>query len=361
MYHDAVFIMPHVGERQILSLITKCDNEPNGCEWAGELRSLDEHLARCGFTLLLCPNKCQKADKMVKVLRKDLERHSEECPRRLYKCRHCQEVGEYEERTTTHLDECPLIEVPCPKRRCIASIARRDLSKHREECLFEQVSCKYASIGCKEQILRKDQEEHEADSQQHIKLAIDSFHQQQIRIREQERMLAHLRSREMPILYKFTSYNKHRRNDDKIYSPAFYTEPGGYKLCISVCANGSGDGKNVAISVYVYLMKGENDDHLPWPFTGKVTLELLNQLQDENHHSRKVTFTLDKPCSQRVINEDSSSLGWGLRSYIPHSDLDYNPAKNCQYLKDDCLYFRISVDAEGSTKPWLIQQMDGIH
>ena len=59
------------------------------------IRSLDKHLASCGFTLLPCPNKCQKADKMVKVLRKDLERHSKECQRRLYKCHHCQEVGEY--------------------------------------------------------------------------------------------------------------------------------------------------------------------------------------------------------------------------------------------------------------------------
>ena len=31
----------------------------------------------------------------------------------------------------------------------------------------------------------------------------------------------------------------------------------------------------------------------------------------------------------------------GLPYFIAHSDLDYNPAKNCQYLKYDCLQFRV--------------------
>ena len=154
--------------------------------------------------------------------------------------------------------------------------------------------------------------------------------------------------------YILTNYDQHKTAGDKIYSPAFYTSHLGYKMCISVYAIGDGEGKGTHVSVYAYLMKGENDDYLPWPFTGTVTIDLLNQLVDKNHHSISITFTSDNECSQRVMSkEETLSSGWGNQIYISHSDLGHNTAKNCQYLKDDRLYFRISVDTKSST-PWLI-------
>ena len=46
-------------------------------------------------------------------------------------------------------------------------------------------------------------------------------------------------------------------------------------------------------SISVTLMKGENDDHLTWPFTGTVLIELLNQLEDKNHHKVAVELPAD--------------------------------------------------------------------
>ena len=79
-------------------------------------------------------------------------------------------------------------------------------------------------------------------------LAVDTDSQQQIKI---ENIQA--QSREMSVIYKFTSFNQHKILRDKIYSPAFYTSPKGYKMCISMYANGNGDGVNTHVSVYVYL------------------------------------------------------------------------------------------------------------
>jgi hypothetical protein len=346
-----IIIFHTTGERDILALKARCDNSSNGCGWIGELCSLDQHLAGCGFTLLPCPNKCSKDDKVVQVLRKDLKKHTKkECPRRQYECPHCQEVGEYQERTTKHLEECPMVEIPCPNGGCKTHLKRRDLPKHRKECLFEKVPCKFSIIGCMEKVECKDLEEHERDSQHHLQLAVDTVRQQQIII---SNMQAH--SREMPVLYKFTNFDQHKTLHDLIYSPAFYTSPKGYKMCIRVDANGIGDGANTHVSVYALLMKGENDDYLPWPFTGRVTFELLNQLEDKHHHCCKdMTFPSDDKSSQRVEDEGRSSRGWGWPKYISHSDLGLNSAKNCQYLKDDRLHFKISVDAESSSTPWLI-------
>ena len=225
------------------------------------------------------------------------------------------------------------------------------------------VSCKYEIIGCETEALRKDLAEHEEDTQQHLQLAVDTVRQQQITIKEQESTISDMQaqfrimqaqSRKMSMTFKLTNFNKHKNADDTFYSPAFYTRPGGYKMCLRVDANGEGEGKGTHVSVFAYLMKGENDDYLTWPFTGKGTIELLNQLEDNNHRSITITFPADDEDNQRVVTGDRASCGWGSPSYISHSDLTQNAPKNCQYLKDNRLHFRISVNAKESSTPWLI-------
>ena len=92
--------------------------------------------------------------------------------------------------------------------------------------------------------------------------------------------------------YILTNYDQYKMANDTVYSPAFYTSPKGYKMCIGVDANGNEDGKDTHVSVFAFLMKGENDDYLSWPFTGTVTVELLNhgQLEDKNHFSETIKF-----------------------------------------------------------------------
>ena len=240
-----------------------------------------------------------------------------------------------------------MVEVPCPNCGCKLHLKRRDLSNHCKE--FEKVPCKYSTIGCKEKVERKDLAEHEGDTQQHLQLAVDTVHQLQSK-------LAELPSKhmQMPMKYILTNYDQHKTGNDAVYSPAFYTSPKGYKMCIKVYANGEGDGEHTHVSVFAYLMKGENDYYLPWPFTGTVTIELLNQLEDNNHYLTFIKFHPDVDTSQRIVDEERADTGWGFPEYISHSDLGLNTAKNCQYLKDDRLHFKISVDAESLSTPWLI-------
>ena len=116
-----------------------------------------------------------------------------ECLRRQYDCPHCEEAGEYEERTTSHLDECPMIEVPCPKCKCKESILRRNITEHLSECMFEDVPCKYANIGCKEKVIRRDLhqlEKHEGESQQHLQLAIDAVMSTLDIVQQQQRAIS---------------------------------------------------------------------------------------------------------------------------------------------------------------------------
>ncbi|XP_019860788.1 PREDICTED: TNF receptor-associated factor 5-like [Amphimedon queenslandica] len=146
-----------------------------------------------------------------------------------------------------------------------------------------------------------------------------------------------------------------KKKDEDWYSPGFYTSPGGYRMSLNVYPNGNDDddSKGTHVSCYIHLMAGKCDDTLEWPFQGEVTIELLNQLEDKNHWQFTISFdeSTDGDCKQRVTEEGSS--GWGTTQFVPHSQLEYDAPTNCQYLKDDSLYFRVSVKVTSRTKPWL--------
>ncbi len=100
---------------------------------------------------------------------------------------------------------------------------------------------------------------------------------------------------------------------------------------IAVCANGVGDGEGSHVSVGVFIIEGKFDDELNWPFVGKVTVELLNQLEDKNHNSTKVELTPEN-------NTNAGGSGRGRPEYIHHSQLSRDSGSNTQYLKDDTVY-----------------------
>ncbi len=87
-----------------------------------------------------------------------------------------------------------------------------------------------------------------------------------------------------------------------------------------------------------------HDDSLSWPFNGRVTFELLNQLEDKNHHRETTTFPANNESSLRVV-DDERGPGYGWRKFISHTDLTHKPRINIQYLKDDTLIFRVTAEA----------------
>ena len=139
-------------------------------------------------------------------------------------------------------------------------------------------------------------------------------------------------------------------------SPGFYTHPSGFKMCFSVYANGQGDGEGTHVSVCLSLMKGENDDTLTWPIRYKCTITLLNQLRDDGHFRKTINYTTDEAdkYNSRVLSGERSTGGWGYPRFIPHDELDLQEDEECQYLKDDSLYFRVQVEVLPACKPWLM-------
>ena len=82
---------------------------------------------------------------------------------------------------------------------------------------------------------------------------------------------------------------------------------------------------------------------------------MLKQLEGNNHTTTTIHFsgTTDIEVIGRVTDGERAPTGWGYPTFIAHTDLTYNPAKNCQYLKYDCLQFQIiKVEPEVYIPSW---------
>ena len=311
----------------------------------------------CDAVHIPCPNACTDIrGQTVEILRRNLQEHlTNECPRRKHRCPHCEEMGEYGERTTSHLETCPMMIVQCSNHDCDAIIFRCDVSTHSLTCDYEPVFCKYAEVGCEERPLRKDLKKHEDDAELHFPIVTEAVLTLKQKATKQTKEMAALKSmlskRTSLFTFKTVNFGQYKSKDKSFFSQPFYTFRKGYNMCMEVKANGMHYAKGTHVSVFACLMKGDNDDSLTWPFTGTVTVELLNQLEDRNHHKCSFNFLATDRFSQRVVDGETRR-GWGISPFIPHTKLDHQPDKNCQYLKDDTLVFRVSAEAP-NYKPWL--------
>ena len=148
-----------------------------------------------------------------------------------------------------------------------------------------------------------------------------------------ESSLATMESSVRPATLIMMNFEQHKQNNDDWISQPFYTHSLGYKLCLRVTANGQGSGKGTHITVAVYLMKGEFDNQLEWPFRGDITIQLLNQHEDGVDHTR----IIHEAQGERGIGRDAEKFisAWGINKFKAHSEL------YPMYVKHDSIKFRI--------------------
>ena len=147
----------------------------------------------------------------------------------------------------------------------------------------------------------------------------------------------------LPANLTMTSFEQHKLNDDHWVSQPFYTHSQGYKMCLRVTANGQGSGRGTHITVAVYLMKGEFDDQLEWPFRGDITIQLLNQQGDPGHFTRTIYQAIAER-SEAAAGEKFISA-WCIRQFKSHSEI----IPKC--LKDDSLTFHVSTAVRRLSEP----------
>lgn len=143
-----------------------------------------------------------------------------------------------------------------------------------------------------------------------------------------------------PYHLTMSGYKKLQHENDIWYSSHMLTHPLGYTFLITVRPNGYEDSKGNAVGVWLRSCKGLYDKCLKWPAQVAITLQLLNQLGDceADHVTNTTLFELKQVSDTAEVHVYIAPFSL---SYIPHEDLNYNTERKTQYLKDDCLKFKI--------------------
>ena len=236
--------------------------------------------------------------------------------------------------------------VTCPNKCRHDPFERQEIEDHLEDdCPLTKVSC-YA--GCEVELPHKDMPEHMKDTVTHLTLLANvtlslmkenQEKQKEVSVLKEEIQKLRLTVGELPIDFKVN----YASEEEVVYSPSFYTHPDGYRMCIRVNPNGDGDGKGTHVSVFTYLMKGQFDDHLKWPFRGDITIQIVNQDGDHDHVEKTIPYNDKTPDANagRVTDNKVGASGWGKHKFLAHTDLGYNAARKTRYLKDDIIIVRV--------------------
>ena len=176
--------------KRINSLRVYCSMKERGCDWSGMLEQLDTHLDpdqdNCQYVDTKCPLNCQQS-----IPRNKVEQHvAQHCAKRPYVCQHCNFKATYEEVVDAHLPECKYVPLQCPNL-CGVTFERDFMEDHMKMCHLEEVGCEFRGVGCDDQFIREDQEEHtRQNSQKHLTLtasvAVETKEQLQQKLLEQD-------------------------------------------------------------------------------------------------------------------------------------------------------------------------------
>ena len=113
----------------------------------------------------------------------------------------------------------------------------------------------------------------------------------------------------------------------------------GYKACARLYLNGDGIGKDSNVSLFFVLMKGRFDAVLPWPFSHRVTMLLLDQSGQGPHIQEKFSPDPNSSSFQRPRSE--MNIATGCPRFISHPELE---RRKTLYMKENTMFIQIMVE-----------------
>ena len=262
--------------RKVNSVTVHCQYYDEGCEWVGEVRYLQNHLERCAIA---CPFDCGNYSCRVKMK----EHKSLHCPNRPFKCENCDYYNAFAIVTEKHYPICPQSLVDCPNHCPVEGLRKHQLEQHLNECSYQLLDC--PKIGCSVRLPRREMSKHTL--QQH-NLVLEETNQE-VAITPLVKISPYLFNK-VPIEFIIPNFDNMKETNAVWTSVPFSSHEMGYKLCLEVLPNGHESAQGSHVSFFFYLMKGEYDNDLVWPFEGHVVIELLNWRADKDHILTTITF-----------------------------------------------------------------------
>ncbi len=333
---------------------------PNGCEiMALERGDLDAHLMLCSMEEVECefsPSGCK-----AKLVREEMERHLADNLQRhvLMMNKAWQRKMEQKERKIEELEarleeKDRQVQEIQGKTQELQEEKDRQVQELREEkdrqvqALEEktqkQLELKDEQIRELQKKIEKERQTREEKNQQFHKTMkreqerqTQETHAEVARVEEQLKVhILEYKGRFGVVQFTTTDFERLKSSAGYWLSPPLSTHPGGYRIGIGVGPHGWAKGRGTHVLVYLRSAKGENDDHLKWPADCTITLQLLNQYRDQDHITVSRRLQWNKPTGTALKNTGTID-----NTLIAHQDLGWNAGRQTQYLKNDCLQFRL--------------------
>ena len=254
-------------------------------------------------------------------------------------CEYCQEEIQASS-VNSHLTSCEEFPIQCKNECTFETIdgetfitSRKAMRTHlRYDCPLQQVACPYAQHGCDTKVVRKNVLCHKVEFMgKHLELVESCLKETEISLAKQNDENMVLLTKKLSLSnggveWRVLSVKSKMIRNKEFHSPPIYSC--GYKFRFSIQYN-----NQEHLGVYLYLMKGENDEKLKWPFKGEVTFILLG-----HNHNLKGTIpseahTSQGWCNKPTINHDPSLCGFP--HFVSHEDL------STEYITDDSILLQV--------------------
>ena len=120
---------------------------------------------------------------------------------------------------------------------------------------------------------------------------------------------------------------------EKITSAPFYTDSYGYKLKVGINFHFSRISRNARLSAVIFVMKGEYDALLPWPFNKNVKLTLIGQQEDSTVNRENIS-------KHETVNFTRPKTEVSSGSIVT---VYYDQLQTNFYLVDDTLFVQVEI------------------
>jgi TNF receptor-associated factor 4 len=287
--------------REVNALVIRCPQKELGCEWEGELGQLQRHLnpgagatstQGCEFLAVECAYRCG-----AQLQRRLIQEHEmEACPKRPIEMQVASLMKKFE--AVVNENQMLKQELDETKKMHLQSLdeikqnvdeAKKMHQQRLDKVTKELGDIKQAHHQQREE-LRKAKEANTnlqrvcdvlKAEQKQIKAKVDDVQKFNRKIATLEEKYTSLQAATMPLpvppfYVLLTNFDHYRVNNHLFKSDPFYSHVGGYKMTMIIRPNGSSAMQGTHVSLHVFLLPGEFDDQLRWPFNGRITVQAYN-------------------------------------------------------------------------------------
>ena len=334
-----------------------CPHRELKCEFCGRaVRAceMNPHLGECDEFPVECPNSCEVAGETGtrQMKRGDVPLHLTECPLEIVKCPYW-EYGCCEEMERRQLDLHEKEYIHTHFRLGMKEMKQKltesnDKIKYLEKLSADKnIEINSVKKEIKEfQTLSFDIKQKQIESDQlrdaHVLQANNKIHCLERQCSELKNELGELKETISTVVsggleWEIKGVKQKIENKETSLSDPFFV--GLYKCQCCIQWDFKNTGK---VGCFIYLMKGEFEDELKWPFLYRMKFVLLNQNRNEDNHIwsyeiTKVTLQKFPECIQKPTKIRND--GFGVTSFISNVRI-----LTGKYCKADSISLHITVE-----------------